>query len=226
VLPIVHDVDGMLPLSLQAEMCANEVLQSSASFFQAQSNLLDIVNVLDATCKPDVTSCTEFLNSAAQNLTAPENCGDEFDANHRRTMYAYNGLRNYEMLYAATCLQDPTDDEDLYCYAKAVTNTTVPSDPYFYFLPYGLQLPGSSRPSCSQCTQDTMAIFHSASADRSQPIAETYEPAALQVNTICGPNFVNATMPSPDSAAGRLPMPTQIAVTLGVCVYFAVNILL
>ncbi|KAH7329144.1 hypothetical protein B0I35DRAFT_473772 [Stachybotrys elegans] len=204
---------------------ASMMLMSSASFFRAQSNLLDMVRVLDATCEPDVVMCTEYLNSAAQNLTASENCGNEFNANHRRTMYAYNALRSYEMLYAATCLQDSTDDEDLYCYAKAVTNTSAPSDSYIYLLPYGLQMPGASRVTCSQCTQDTMAIFHSASADRSQPIAESYEPAALQVNTICGPNFVNATMPSPDSAGVRQSLPLQLAITLGICVYFTVNML-
>jgi hypothetical protein len=90
----------------------------------------------------------------------------------------------------------------MYCFATAVTNLTMPSDTYLYYMPYGLRLPGSSTPSCNQCVAETMGIFHSATADRSQLIAETYEDAARQINTICGPSFVDATLPPPESSFG------------------------
>lgn len=82
----------------------------------------------------------------------------------------------------------------MYCFATSVTNTTEPSDTYFYFLPLGTNMPGGSRPSCGWCTTETMEIYNAASADRSQAIAETYENASQQVNTICGPNFVDVAL--------------------------------
>lgn len=101
-------------------------------------------------------------------------------------------------MYSATCLQNPESQN--YCFATAVTNTSNPSDIYFYSMPYNLSLPGSSTPSCGFCTDETMGIFHAATADSSMPIAATYPEAARQVNTICGPDFVNGTALS----AGRL----------------------
>ena len=39
-----------------------------------------------------------------------------------------------------------------------------------------------------------MAVFESASSDRSSAIASTYVAAANQVNVNCGPGFVNASL--------------------------------
>lgn len=41
-----------------------------------------------------------------------------------------------------------------------------------------------------------MGIYQSAAANRALPIAHTYGSAAVQVNTICGPSFVNSTLPN------------------------------
>lgn len=113
------------------------------------------------------------------------------------------------MLYAATCLQNPATQN--YCFASAVTNVTNPSDIFFYSMPLGLPLPGGSTPSCGYCTTQTMAIFHTATSDRSQKISSTYRDAARQVNTICGPGFVNDTA---TSGAGRLVAAPNAAATL------------
>ena len=102
-------------------------------------------------------------------------------------------MKAYRMLYSAGCLQDP--DSQTYCYARAVTNLTVPDNAYIYFLPFNMTLPGSASPSCSWCVQNTMDIFQAASADRSQLVSYTYPPAAELLNSICGPEFVNATLP-------------------------------
>lgn len=41
-----------------------------------------------------------------------------------------------------------------------------------------------------------MAIFQKASANRSQPIFETYASAAEQINELCGPTFTNESIPA------------------------------
>ncbi|UKZ54873.1 hypothetical protein TrVGV298_008687 [Trichoderma virens] len=195
------------------------MLQTSTGLFQAEKSLLSIVRVLDATCQADSASCATFLNQAATNLTQSNNCKTELAQNQTLVLQAYHGLLAYKTIYAATCLQDPTSSQ--YCFANAVTNLNTPSDAYLYFLPYGLALPGSSNPSCSWCTQKTMDIYFSASADRSQSVANVYVDAARQVNTLCGPNYVNGTLPPASSEALAL-RPAIYTITLAVlCAAFA-----
>ncbi|KAL7953553.1 hypothetical protein V8C34DRAFT_309101 [Trichoderma compactum] len=195
------------------------MLQTSTGLFQAEKSLLSIVRVLDATCRADSASCATFLDQAATNLTMSSNCKTEIAQNQTLVLQAYHGLLAYKTVYAATCLQDPTENQ--YCFANAVTNLNTPSDAYLYFLPYGLALPGSSNPSCSWCTQQTMDIYFSASADRSQAIADVYVDAARQVNTLCGPNYVNGTLPPASSEALAL-RPAIYTIALAVlCTAFA-----
>lgn len=40
-----------------------------------------------------------------------------------------------------------------------------------------------------------MAVFQKMSANRSQPIFETYAEAAEQINVLCGPTFTNDSVP-------------------------------
>ncbi|OAQ95937.1 hypothetical protein LLEC1_02033 [Akanthomyces lecanii] len=191
------------------------MLRTSTSFFQAEKQLVSIVRVLDATCAPNVDKCEKFLTQAAKNLIESSNCKKEYDANQVSVTEAFNGLRAYKVLYAATCLQNPSTQN--YCFASAVTNVTNPSDIFFYSMPLGLPLPGGLTPSCGYCTTQTMAIFHTAALDRSQKLSSTYRDAARQVNTICGPGFVNDTA---TSGAGRLAGAPEAATTL-VTVLFA-----
>ncbi|ODA82761.1 hypothetical protein RJ55_01270 [Drechmeria coniospora] len=184
------------------------LMQTSTGFFNAQKKLVSIVSVLDATCKADVNSCADFLNSAAQNLTQEGNCKVEIDQRMPTVVQAWRGLRTYKLLYQSTCLKNSTTGS--YCYADAVTNTAVPSDAYLYFLPYGLALPNSSTPSCSWCNQETMAMYHSASADRSNFIAGSYEVAAKQINNKCGETFSDATLPDAESGAGTTSVPPHL----------------
>ena len=148
------------------------------------------------------------MNQAAQNLTSNSNCKTEFEKNQTQVLQAYRGLKAYNVLYSATCLQDQNTSS--YCYANAVTNLTTPSDAYLYFMPFGIALPGSSIPTCSRCTQNVMAIYHSASADRGQFVASKYPDAAQQINTLCGPNFVNITLPPAESGAGITTIPSLV----------------
>ncbi|KAM3498389.1 hypothetical protein MY10362_008289 [Beauveria mimosiformis] len=174
------------------------MLRTSTSFFEAEKQLVSIVRVLDATCAPDATQCDTFLTQAAKNLLDSSNCKKEYEAGQAQVTEALDGLRAYRVLRAATCLQDPATQN--YCFASAVTNVINPSDIFFYSMPLGLALPGASTPSCGVCTTQTMAVFHAATGDRNQQITGTYREAARQVNTVCGPGFVNDTA---TSAAGR-----------------------
>ncbi|RGP77731.1 hypothetical protein FLONG3_4120 [Fusarium longipes] len=196
------------------------MIQTSRGFFEAQRQLLSIVRVLDATCAANVTYCTDFFETAARNLTTSENCKTEIESGNSIVKQFLYGLRSYEVMYKATCLQTPKDD--MYCYANAVTNTTTAANAYFYYLPYNLTLPGSTNPSCGFCTQETMNIYHAASEDRSQPIALTYEAAARQVNTLCGPDFVNSTLPSEVASLAHAFNPSWVglAFTLASAAFF------
>lgn len=199
--------------SLVETTLANKRKQTSTGFFQAAKQLVSIVRVLDATCAADVNKCATFLTQAAKNLIDGANCKKEYDANQVQVTEAFNGLRAYQVLYAATCLQNPATQN--YCFASAVTNVTNPSDIFFYSMPLGLPLPGGSTPTCGICTSQTMAIFHAATGDRSQKISSTYRDAARQVNTICGPGFVNDTA---TSRAGR-PVAPGAATTLATALF-------
>ncbi|KAM0228906.1 hypothetical protein ACHAP5_011822 [Fusarium lateritium] len=188
------------------------MLQTSRGFFESQKQLLSIVRVLDATCAANVTYCTDFFEAASRNLTASENCKQEMDSGNNIVKQFLYGMQAYEMMYKATCLQTPGDD--MYCYANAVTNTTTAANAYFYYLPYNLTLPGSTNPSCSWCIQETMNIFHAAAEDRAQPVALTYESAARQVNTLCGMDFVNSTLPPEETNAAHTFAPSWTGLLL------------
>ncbi|CAK7213196.1 hypothetical protein SCUCBS95973_001718 [Sporothrix curviconia] len=170
------------------------LLQGSRSFFNAEKSLVSITQVLDATCAANATFCTTYLSQLATNLTDSANCGADYKLGNSIVVQAYLGMIAYQPLYAASCLTDP--DTGAYCYANAITNLTTTANVYFYYLPLNNTLPTSgSEPSCNWCLQQTMNVFWSSSADRKRPIANTYLSAANQVDTICGPSFVNDTLP-------------------------------
>lgn len=142
------------------------------------------------------------MNDLAKQFIATENCGADFARGTPTVVDAYEGMLAYSTVYTVGCLKDP--DTSAYCYANAVTNLTNPSMTHIYFLPLNKTLPGNTVPACNYCLQQTMAIYQAATADRRQPIAQTYVNAAGQVNTICGPDFANQTLAAVViGAAGR-----------------------
>jgi hypothetical protein len=169
------------------------MVTKSASFFKAKRSLTNMVRTLDKACDVDVEACASFMATAASNLTSEDNCKDEFDQGVTVVIDAYQGLMNYEVMYQVSCLED--EESGQYCYANAVTNTSNSSDSYIYFLPYDLDLPGPAVPNCNWCNQETLDIFHAASANRDLGIANTYEEAARLINNLCEPEWVNGTMP-------------------------------
>lgn len=166
--------------------------QGSNSFFNAEKSLVSMSTVLDHACKSDAMSCASYLATVASNLTKSENCGDDYNLGNPTVTQAYTGLVSYQVVYSATCLKD--DQTAVYCFGDAVTNTTNPSVTYFYYLPLNSSLPGGTNPTCGNCLNDTMRIYQIATANRKQPIAYTYQSAAEQVNTMCGPNFANTSL--------------------------------
>jgi hypothetical protein len=154
--------------------------------------MVSITRTLDATCAANASFCTSYLTSLANQLISAENCGADFELGKTVIVDAYLAMRAYAPVYSAGCLRDP--DSGAYCYANAVTNLTNPSTTYLYFLPLNKTLPGSTVPACGECLRQTMAVYQAATGDRRQMIANTYVGAAKQVNTICGPEFVNETL--------------------------------
>ncbi|KAH8909745.1 hypothetical protein BR93DRAFT_965827 [Coniochaeta sp. PMI_546] len=182
------------------------LLQGSTSFFEAEKSLVSITQVLDASCSANVTFCSTYLTGLAKNLTDASNCGTDFELGNSVVVQSYIAMVSYQTLYGATCLKDP--GSAAYCFANAVTNLTTPSNVYFYYLPLNISLPGSSIPACSWCLEKTMGIYQSAASNRALPIANTYVSAAQQVNTICGPGFVNSTLPNAIVVSGGHPSVT------------------
>lgn len=200
--------------------------QGSTSFFDAESSLVSISRVLDHACAANVTSCASYLASVASNLTESRNCGADYAAGNPTVVEAHTGLIAYQVVYSATCLRDTdatSGSDGSYCFGNAVTNTTNASQTYFYFLPLNASLPGATLPICEQCLRDTMSIYHVATANRRQPIANVYGQAARMVDTLCGTGFANATLADEvtTSSVGRGRPPSSLvmvgtAVVVGV----------
>ncbi|KAI1085642.1 hypothetical protein F5B20DRAFT_519166 [Whalleya microplaca] len=179
------------------------LLKNSNSFFQAQKSLVKITQVLETACRADKTSCTNYFNNLAKTLTSDENCGQDFEKQNSLVVQTYKGMRAYAEIYSATCLSNP--DTSAYCFANAVTNLTTSSNVYLYYLPLNSSLPQSAVPSCDSCTRETMNIYQAAAADRTKYVANSYVAAAEKIDSACGADFVNATLPAAtEGAAGPI----------------------
>ncbi|KAJ4391618.1 hypothetical protein N0V93_005237 [Gnomoniopsis smithogilvyi] len=214
-----EDFQTCYPISL--------LLQGSNSFFEAEKSLVSISRVLDNACAANVTGCANYLANVASNLTKTENCGDDYDAGNPTVTEAYLGLISYQVVYSATCLKDDTSQS--YCFGDAVTNTTNASQTYFYFLPLNSSLPGGVVPLCGTCLQDTMSIYHVATANRKQPIADTYASAAEMVDELCGADFANTTLAEAITTSGAFSTISQgpsMALLLTTLLAIAVNSLI
>ncbi|EEQ86407.2 uncharacterized protein BDCG_01527 [Blastomyces dermatitidis ER-3] len=173
-----------LPVSL--------LLQSSLSFFEASRSVVRLTRTLDAACSIPRDSCSALMSDLATKLTSKENCGDDLKREQPIVIQAHNGLRSYGTVRYATCLKNP--DTDNYCFSDSISNATNPSNAFIYYLPLGMPLPGSSRPTCNKCLQATMQSFSNAATTDNQPISRTYLSAANQINIECGPSFVVAAV--------------------------------
>ncbi|TVY45170.1 hypothetical protein LSUB1_G001017 [Lachnellula subtilissima] len=176
------------------------LLQNSLSFFQAAKSITKMSQTLDVTCAANVTSCTKTMTSFASNITSTSGCSSDLTSKNPLIVSAQTGLLAYKPMYTASCLRNPSTSA--YCFAEAITNSSNPSDSFIYHLPLNVTLPGGSMPTCNICLQQTMAVFEAASSDRTGALASDYVEAATQVNAICGPTFVNASLAAPIISSG------------------------
>jgi len=188
------------------------LILGSRSFFNAEKSLVSTTQVLDATCHPNLTFCTDYMNLLAKNLTRRENCGVDYDKGQPVVRNAYLAMTAYAPIYNAGCIKD--SQTSMYCYANAATNITNPANIYIYYLALDTPLPGIAVPTCSSCLQQTMAVFQTATANRKQFIAKTYESAAKEINVVCGPGFVGETLAAEISAARSVRTSLQMTVSM------------
>lgn len=143
------------------------------------------------------------MTSLATQL-ATKTCAKDLSLQNPLATQAHAGLLAYDTLYAASCLTSASTGN--YCFADAVANTSAPTSSYVYYLPLGMSLPAGTRPACTPCLKDTMAIFAGAAEDRKGDFGGDYAQAAQVVDLTCGPGFVQAGVASSSggAAAARL----------------------
>ncbi|KXT02823.1 hypothetical protein AC578_5360 [Pseudocercospora eumusae] len=180
------------------------LLQTSNGFFTASRSLVRLTQTLDASCKVDFQKCSAVMAGLAIDIKSEDHCGPDLDMMNPMVSQALNGFKAYDTLYHAGCL---TDSSGNYCYADAATNISAPASSYIYYLPLGVQLPGGSRPACTQCLRNTMSIFAETAGNSSQPLSTHYVSAAQQVQMNCGPTFVASSVDMSSPASQLLPPP-------------------
>ena len=150
------------------------------------------------------------MSSFALTLRSSTACQDDYNSENPQVRQAYAGLLAYDVSFTASCLKnspapgdpDKQQDNDNYCFANAVTNVSSPTDSYVYYIPLGITLPSGSLPTCDACLTATMASFAAAAANRTQPLNLDYVASATMINEMCGPAFVNASIPTAGAGSG------------------------
>ncbi|KAF6240517.1 hypothetical protein HO173_001185 [Letharia columbiana] len=180
------------------------LLQNSMSFFDATRTPSTITAVLDASCSVFFPACSALMSSLAVTLRSSSACQADYGSENPQVRQAYAGLLAYDVSYAASCLKDPPaaadnhnpNNNSAYCFANAVTNASSPTDSYVYYVPLGIGLPSGSLPTCDACLAATMAVYAAAAPNRTQPLNLDYVASATLINEMCGPAFVNASVPA------------------------------
>lgn len=194
------------------------LLQNSGSFFKVLQSPVSLDQVIETSCSADETTCTDYMAHLASELISDKACGQDYKLGNALVVQAYTAMIAYRPVYRATCLKDPSTGE--FCFTEAATNPKNVAGYYVYFLPIGIGFPGSSRPICNECLQATMEVFAESALIKGQPLAETYIPAAQQINMGCGPGFVNATVKVGSVSSGGSLTRVPSVITLGVALLF------
>ncbi|PHH70987.1 hypothetical protein CDD80_5612 [Ophiocordyceps camponoti-rufipedis] len=170
-------------------------MQTSTALFEAEKQPGSITKVLDAACSVDASACSDYMARASARLAVE--CRGELEAGQPRVTQARVGLGAYGAVRAATCLRDGGG----YCFVRAVSNLTDPSDSYLFLMPLGMPLPRGSTPSCDACTRRVMAAYHAAAAGSDPRLRVLYGDGAGRINGVCGAGFVNGTVPRAERSA-------------------------
>jgi hypothetical protein len=161
------------------------------------------------------------MSSLATQL-ASKSCAKDLSLQNPLATQAYAGFLAYDTLYAASCLTSPETGN--YCYADAVSNKSAPTSSYVYYLPLGMSLPAGTRPACTPCLQDTMAIFAAAASERKGEFKGDYAQAAQVVDLTCGPGFVQPGVAS--NGGGKVGAASSLMVGVVALVAILLNALL
>jgi hypothetical protein len=185
-------------------------------------------SVLEISCNVISASCNALTQSYAAALKDPSNCGTDLQQQNQMVLRAYNGFLSYQPIYSAACLQvDPktvsTVNTTTYCFVDAANNTVNSADMSLYYVALGVPLPGGSLPSCSSCTQQTMAIFAEAAQNLTSPLSQDYMQTATIINQNCGPTFVNSSV-KPIAGSGSSGAALLVAPGIGVLLWTALII--
>ena len=154
---------------------------------------------LDISCNAISATCNDLFQNYAASVAAPSGCLVEISQQNQRVQFLFNGLISYLPIYNAACLKasaktlSASANVTDYCFTAAVQNNDNAADLSLYTLPLGLSLSPGSSPSCSSCTQKTMAIFADAARNLTSPLSQNYIKAAAMINSGCGPSFVSTT---------------------------------
>lgn len=157
-----------------------------------------LTQTLEATCNVNFNQCNSLMGSLAQQIQQQSNCGADLKLQNPTALQALNGFIAYAPVYSAGC---QLTDTGSYCYAAAATNQSSYESAFIYYLPLGVALPGGAAPTCNACLRTTMGIFAQAATNRTQPLSQTYNGAAQQIDMLCGPTFVQAARVSGAASA-------------------------
>lgn len=168
----------------------------------------------------DADTCTRNMDWFASSLKTQ--CATELSQRNAFVANTLDGLDLYSLSRQAGCLSNP--DTNVYCYTQAAARSNA-SDLYFYQVLFGLQIPNSTKPSCSSCTKSLMNLYVSAISgqggvkdnDVRNMLAQAYEHAADIAVGVCGNGFVQ-TIAIDGSGSPRLSLslsPLWIALFTG-----------
>lgn len=199
------------------------LFSTSSDFFGIESNLTELTAVLEGTCNTDQTedSCVGVMDWMADQMLLPSVCKEDLANENNFALEAIYGFRSYKVYRDAGCLVNPKTNA--YCFAESLASSS-PSDLYYYSLPLGTPIPGTTNttsgssttttraaaatyaPSCSTCVSDLMSIFAPYASDTSLLLGLTYPPAAAAANKECGTGYA----PGPETvvASPTPPVPT------------------
>ncbi|KIM24751.1 hypothetical protein M408DRAFT_26717 [Serendipita vermifera MAFF 305830] len=174
-------------------------------FLTAQSNLTLLTSIIYGTCNttPSKDECVARMDGFATELRGA--CSAELEDGHAMAWDALNGTKNYAMMREAACLRNQRTNAC--CFAEALA-ATPPSDVYFYQLPLGTPLPGTTV---------------TATASQAASTTSASRKAHIRRETLLYPDFIKRAA---GEAAKITITPTCSACTqslMGICASYATN---
>lgn len=148
------------------------LLPTSQGFLAAQSNLTLMTSIIYGTCSTTTSKddCVNRMDIFAIELKTA--CVAELADGHAMAWDALNGMKNYAMMREAACLRNQRTNA--YCFAEALA-ATPPSDIYFYQLPLGTPLPGTTVTTTAAVVSSTTSTSGTSKVRRGMIEAEFFK---------------------------------------------------